>query len=159
MVMMARQLVWDPPRPNVLRRKPYENAGYASEVAHLTGVGDYASDAWRLFCRVSFYAGHGVTVADEWRFVQPTDPQLRRYIAHRRHEEQRRTAIMLEEELLAFRLMGIRLAGDVLSTPKVVVGSGDNALHVPRRIVRRAIETSIVIGNATASMAVPALAS
>jgi hypothetical protein len=77
---MAEQLLVDPPRPNIMRRKGYRNAGYASEVAHLTGIGDYGSDAWRLFCKEGFYADHDIVVTDEWKRVQTTDKALQRYI-------------------------------------------------------------------------------
>ncbi|KAK3617146.1 hypothetical protein LTR22_026827 [Elasticomyces elasticus] len=58
LVEMADQLLRDHPRPDILRRKDYRHTGYACEVAHLTGVGEYGSDAWRLFCKKPFYAGH-----------------------------------------------------------------------------------------------------
>ncbi|KAI4219552.1 MAG: hypothetical protein L6R36_008248, partial [Xanthoria steineri] len=125
LVTMADQLISDPPLPNVLRRKQYANAGPACEVAHLAGVGQYACDAWRLFCKRSFYAANGLTVPDEWRTLRPTDSYLLRYVEGRRQQEQREQARLLEDELLALRLMAIRLADDYVSTQKVVVRSQD----------------------------------
>ena len=83
---MAEQFIVDPPRPNMKRRKGYKNAGYASEVAHLTGIGDYGSDAWRLFCKECFYADHEIVVTDEWKRVQTKDKALQKYIDRRRRE-------------------------------------------------------------------------
>lgn len=110
---MANQLILDPPRPNRLRRKLYQNAGYACEVAHLAGVGPYACDAWRLFCKRSFYAQHGITVLDEWRTLQPNDFHLQRYVVHKRHQDRQQMAATLAEETLALRLMALRLADDL----------------------------------------------
>jgi adenine-specific DNA glycosylase len=45
LVSLANQLLDDPLFPYALRSKTYRNAGPLSEVAHLTGVGEYASDA------------------------------------------------------------------------------------------------------------------
>lgn len=153
LVTMANQLIMDPPRPNVLRQKLYRNAGYACEVAHLAGVGNYACDAWRLFCKRSFYAEHEFTVLDEWRVLQPGDPHLRRYVMHKRQQERQAMAIVLDTETLALRLMALRLADDFVASRKVVVRSKDSALHVPDRIVHRAIVASIV-GSGTGSMLV-----
>ena len=83
---MAEQLIVDPPKPNRMRQKGYKNAGYASEVAHLTGIGDYGSDAWRLFCKEDFYARHNIAATDEWKRVQSKDKALQKYIDRRRRE-------------------------------------------------------------------------
>jgi adenine-specific DNA glycosylase len=45
LVSLANQLLYDPLFPYALRSKTYYNAGPPSEVAYLTGVGEYASDA------------------------------------------------------------------------------------------------------------------
>jgi len=87
---MADQLLQDPPRPGIIRQKTYQNAGYACEIAHLAGVGPYASDAWRLFCKKPFYAGHQIVVADEWRTLEPKDKDMKRYVQRKRREEQMR---------------------------------------------------------------------
>lgn len=47
LVSLANQLLDDPPFPRTMRSKTYRNAGPSSEVAYLTGVGEYASDAWK----------------------------------------------------------------------------------------------------------------
>jgi hypothetical protein len=87
LVEMASQLLSQPPRPNKLKRKSYKGAGYASEVAYLTRVGDYASDAWRLFCKKPFYASYGTTIEDEWKTLDPQDKDLRRYVERKRRED------------------------------------------------------------------------
>lgn len=149
---MANQLVLDPPRPNRLRKKLYQGAGYACEIAHLAGVGPYACDAWRLFCKRSFYAQHGITVLDEWRLLQPNDVHLQRYVAHKRYLERQQMAAILDEETLALRLMALRLADDFVSSGKVVVKSRDSTLHVPDRIVPHAIVASILQPTAVRSV-------
>lgn len=118
---MANQLILDPPRPNVLRQKLYRNAGYTCEVAHLTRVGEYGCDAWRLFCKRSFYDQHGITVLAEWRTLQPNDLHLQRYALSKRHQERQQIAAILAEETLALRLMALRLADDFVSSKKVVL--------------------------------------
>lgn len=105
LVEMAHQLLTDPPQPNVLRRKSGPNAGLWSEVSHLAGVGEYASDAWRLFCKQKFYARYGISVADEWRTLQPVDKELKKYVKRKKLEERSRVI----EEDLARRLMATRL--------------------------------------------------
>jgi endonuclease III len=128
-VALARQLRDDPPRPGVLRRKTDENAGYASEVAHLVGIGDYGSDAWRLFCRVDFYAGHGITVADEWDRVNLKDKDLQRYVQRKRREHVQRN-INEEAESLISQLHDLRIFGE-----GVMVGEQKHRMFVPRRII------------------------
>jgi hypothetical protein len=88
LVRLAAQLLDDPPTPHRLRSKSHDNTGPVSEVAHLVGVGEYASDAWRLFCRRSFYASHDEDVEEEWRTLDPKDKDLRRYVRGKRREEQ-----------------------------------------------------------------------
>lgn len=153
LVTMANQLILDPPRPNVLRQKLYQNAGYACEVAHLAGVGPYACDAWRLFCKRSFYAQYGFTVLDEWRTLQPKDLHLQRYVVYKKHQERQQMAAILAEEALALRLMALRLADEFVSSRKIVVKSRDSTLPVPDRIVHHAIVASVLQANTTRSIA------
>ena len=151
LVTLANQLILDPPRPNILRRKLYKDAGYACEVAHLAGVGAYACDAWRLFCKRSFYAQHGATILDEWRILIPGDVYLRRYVVHKRQQERQAMAAVLDEETLALRLMALRLADDFVASRKVVVRSRESTLHVPDRIVHHAVVASVVGSGAAYS--------
>jgi hypothetical protein len=95
LVKMAGQLLHTPPRPDKREKKSYKDAGYASEVSHLTGVGDYASDAWRLFCKKPFYASYGTTIEDEWKTLDPQDKDLKRYVERKRREE--RTTQQVED--------------------------------------------------------------
>jgi hypothetical protein len=95
LVKMAGQLLRTPPRPGECKRKSYKNAGYASEVSHLAGVGDYATDAWRLFCKKPFYASYGTTIEDEWKTLDPEDKDLKRYVERKRREE--RTSQRVED--------------------------------------------------------------
>jgi endonuclease III len=61
----------------------------AWEIAHLPGVGAYALDSWRIFCRDELrglakdWQGDGAATADftpEWKSVLPQDKELRAYL-------------------------------------------------------------------------------
>ena len=61
----------------------------AWEAAHLPGVGHYALDSWRIFCRdvcrgvAQDYKGKGVRQLDfepEWKRVVPSDKELKAYL-------------------------------------------------------------------------------
>lgn len=61
---------------------------FAWEVAHLPGIGPYAIDSWRIFCRdelrglATDYKGSGAAegFVPEWKSVLPQDKELRAYI-------------------------------------------------------------------------------
>ncbi|MCJ1367633.1 hypothetical protein MMC16_006767 [Acarospora aff. strigata] len=66
-----------------------EDARSAWEIAHLPGVGPYAIDSWRIFCRdvlrglASDWNGQGATSLSfepEWRSVLPQDKELRAFL-------------------------------------------------------------------------------
>lgn len=76
--------------------RTYQKKGYplkgakdgeqAWEVAHLPGVGPYALDAFRIFCRDGMRKISGSTIIageEEWRTVLPTDKDLRAYLIWR----------------------------------------------------------------------------
>ncbi|KAK0258862.1 hypothetical protein LTR35_018132 [Friedmanniomyces endolithicus] len=140
LVRMADQLLQDPPRPGILRQKTYQNAGYACEIAHLAGIGPYASDAWRLFCKKPSYAGHQIVVADEWRTLEPKDKDLKMYVQRKRREEQIR---VLTDDVVS-RMAAVQLSSASASRLKptsqsgLLIGSGDSALRVPQRIIDQA---------------------
>ncbi|KAL3463102.1 hypothetical protein BJX64DRAFT_287593 [Aspergillus heterothallicus] len=61
----------------------------AWEIAHLPGVGAYALDSWRIFCRdelrglATDWQGNGATKREytpEWKSVLPQDKELRAYL-------------------------------------------------------------------------------
>lgn len=63
-----------------------------SEIAHLTGVGKYASDAWRIFCKDELYRQAGRPLAySEWENVCPTDKELLAYIKWKREVSKKKT--------------------------------------------------------------------
>jgi hypothetical protein len=72
--------------PIVLRCKVGEFDSHLSEVAHLPGVGEYASDAWRLFCRKDFYAANDIYITEQWRSLRPNDRIPYRYVQRKRSE-------------------------------------------------------------------------
>lgn len=199
LVEMASQLGSQPPRPNEPRKKPYKGAGYASEVAHLTGIGDYASDAWRLFCKKSFYASHGITIEDEWKTLDPQDKDLKRYVERKRREERttqqvedvtmwmakvilsrpqrprlaaygsstlewrdERTALQVEDDTMwmaKVQLPRPRKSRPGMRGSSTLLGSGDHALRIPRRIIEDAIANSTTAsGVSCGSSTQPALA-
>lgn len=54
---------------------------YLWEIAHLPGVGAYALDSWRIFCRDEFRRTGGEFIEEEeWKSVVPMDKELRAYI-------------------------------------------------------------------------------
>jgi hypothetical protein len=140
LVEMASQLIDDPPVPDVMRQKSYQGAGYASEVAHLRGIGNYGSDAWRLFCKRQFYADHGVDIPDEWDAVDPQDWALRRYVSRRRREAAP-PPISLESDELITSMGGLNI-DQTISTPPtlssrngiIVTVDHYHSLHIPQRI-------------------------
>ena len=71
--------------------KQYEKRGarpFKSEIAHLKGVGPFANDAWRIFCRDSLYenAVDSITIP-EWKKVVPTNKGLIAYLHYRWDKE------------------------------------------------------------------------
>jgi hypothetical protein len=109
---LARDWTDDPPRRDARRRTrdyPFPRAGRdvrarevlrdgdpragALEVAHLRGLGAYAWDSWRIFCRdrlrgvAQGWNGEGIgesggqeTFEPEWKRVQPMDKELRAFL-------------------------------------------------------------------------------
>ena len=56
------------------------------EIAHLPGVGPYALDSFRIFCRdqfrgISCYDDNKEVTQPEWKRVVPTDKDLKAYLA------------------------------------------------------------------------------
>ena len=121
---MAEQLLDDPPRPNRMRQKGGKYAGYACEVAHLAGVGNYASDAWRLFCKEDFYARHNMIVTDEWRRVQTKDKALQKYIDRRRREL-----------ALASQFTTLVVSSNKQKREGIVIGTDPYAMFIPKRVI------------------------
>jgi methyl-CpG-binding domain protein 4 len=65
-----------------------EDPRSAWEIAHLPGVGAYAIDSWRIFCRdrlrglaVDRSGSQAEGFTPEWKSVMPTDKELRAYLA------------------------------------------------------------------------------
>lgn len=67
-----------------------DDSRVAWEIAHLPGIGRYAIDSWRIFCRDALrglaadWKGTGATSPDfqpEWKKVLPRDKELRAYLA------------------------------------------------------------------------------
>jgi hypothetical protein len=113
-----------------LRSKLYHNAGPVSEVAHLVGVGEYASDAWRLFCRKPFYASYDIAVEGQWRTLDPKDKDLRRYVRRKRQEEQ----ISLLTADITTRMASVTLGSSPAGGTRVILGSGVRVRRVARLV-------------------------
>lgn len=83
-----------PNRGDGLDVKPNEciddgDARVAWEIAHLPGLGEYAIDSWRIFCRdelrgiATNWKGAGAAArgfTPEWKSVLPKDKELRAYL-------------------------------------------------------------------------------
>jgi len=151
LVAMAGQLLHDPPRIDRPRQKTYPGA-CRSEVGHLVGVGPYASDAWILFCKKSFYAGHGRTVMEPWRYLLPKDKDLRRYAQRKRREESERLRLLADEVTALMNLVDLfdlpettPSADRPTPLPRrsgILLGSGTYALRVPQRLIDQASVSS-----------------
>lgn len=134
-VKLANQLISDPPQPYIHRKKSGKDAGYACEVAHLTGIGVYGSDAWRLFCKERFYASHGFTISNEWKRVKTTDKALQTYIDRQRRQEM---ADQASDEITS-RLNKLRLSrGKSADKKGAWVGNGEHAMFVPQKFIDKA---------------------
>jgi hypothetical protein len=116
-VSLASQLLENPPLTHALRSKTYRNAGPSSEVAHLTGMGEYASDAWRLFCRKSFYANHDEDVEEGWRTLDPKDKDLRRYVRRKSRWEQ--ISLLIAD--ITTRMAGVTLGNSPAGGTRVIL--------------------------------------
>lgn len=81
---MASQLLQDPPIPDVMRREKFKFDSPSYEIAHLTGIGQYGCDAWRLFCKKHFYMQYGREIEDPWKSLEVKDKILQRYVKSKR---------------------------------------------------------------------------
>ena len=139
-VNLARVFLEDPPRPMVLRCKVGEFDSHLSEVAHLPGVGEYASDAWRLFCRKDFYAANDIRIAEQWPSLRPNDRILLRYVQRKRREAASPPPVAPPGDALASELEALQISHDPPSPLEggFTVGSGDSKLFVSRKVWRKA---------------------
>ena len=63
---------------------PHEDERVAWEVAHFPGLGAYAFDSWRIFCRDALRGlAHVDEMDGEWTRVLPMDKELRAYLRWR----------------------------------------------------------------------------
>jgi len=138
-VALAKAFLEDPPRPMVLRCKTGEFESHLSEVAHLPGVGEYASDAWRLFCREAFYASAGIRIAEQWRNLRPSDRVLLRYV-QRRRQEAAANQVASPSDTLTSQLNALQISHSPPSPLEggIVIGDGESKLFVSRRVRRQA---------------------
>ncbi|KPI36951.1 Methyl-CpG-binding domain protein 4 [Cyphellophora attinorum] len=97
---LANTWLLQPPKAGVVHRKCYKKeVTCESEVAHLTGVGQYASDAWRIFCKDELYRQAGFPVdIPEWTIVKPKDKELRAYLTWKRNTSKKQTLVMENQE-------------------------------------------------------------
>jgi methyl-CpG-binding domain protein 4 len=51
------------------------------EIAHIPGIGAYALDSWRIFCRdrLRLEGGEEIGVEEEWKRVVPNDKEVRAF--------------------------------------------------------------------------------
>jgi len=133
---MAKKFLNDPPEPFKLRYKAGDFDSHLSEVAHLPGIGEYASDAWRLFCRRQFYSTHGIRVSEEWDRLNPKDRVLYRYVQRRRQQAFAMHSSSVPDTLTS-QLESLRLSGQKSPSLRdgIVVGSRHHRMFVPRRVI------------------------
>ena len=77
-----------PAQLNQLHTKRRGRSTITSELVHLQGVGRFASDAWRIFCKDEMYeqAGYSV-IRPEWEKVLPVNQGLAAYLCNRWERE------------------------------------------------------------------------
>ena len=88
LIKLAKAWVERPPQANKLYVKRGGKPVFTSEVAHLPGVGMFANNAWRIFCKDNMYreAGYSITIP-EWKNVLPTDEGLTAFLRDRWDKE------------------------------------------------------------------------
>jgi adenine-specific DNA glycosylase len=82
LIQLSKEWLINPPQAGKIRKKLRNGSiQFESEVAHLHGVGPYANDAWRIFCKDKMYEKAGIKVlGSEWKTVKPKDKELRSYL-------------------------------------------------------------------------------
>lgn len=70
-------------RPNEVLPEEEKDTRIAWEVAHLPGLGAYAFDSWRIFCRDELRGLEPDEEDGEWTRVVPLDKELRAYLRWR----------------------------------------------------------------------------
>ena len=61
LIELAKEWLKTPPQVGRLWQKTWNGAvTFESEVAHLKSVGEYANDAWRIFCKDKIYEKAGI---------------------------------------------------------------------------------------------------
>ena len=82
LIELAKTWLVRPPQANKKFKK--SRGTFESEVAHLKGVGAFANNVWRVFCKDNLYkaAGHSVTTP-EWKKVLPANRGLISYLQDR----------------------------------------------------------------------------
>ena len=90
LIDLAKEWLVNPPTAGVIHKKSSrDGVVLESEVAHFKGVGKYASDAWRIFCKDDLYKRAGHENKDpEWKKVQAKDKELVAYLKWRRMKEE-----------------------------------------------------------------------
>lgn len=150
LVKMADQLITNPPRPFHVWRKSYMAAGYWCEVAHLVGIGEYACHAWQLFCKQQFYRDHGFEIVDEWRSVNPSDKELKKYVARRMATEAyamgRGQCDDIVARMGAMSLTPVQKGTAITPRNGAVIGTPPFTLHIPQSFIDKAQPISASAG-------------
>ena len=88
LIKLANVWLVCPPQTNKLHTKRGGKSTFRSEVAHLQGIGTFANNAWRIFCKDDLYIRAGYPIAiPEWKKVLPTDEGLIAYLHNRWDKE------------------------------------------------------------------------
>ncbi|KAJ3187651.1 hypothetical protein HDU85_006042 [Gaertneriomyces sp. JEL0708] len=82
---LAQSYIDDPPVPGLLRPPRDKLYGMQTEIGHLKGVGRYAYDSWRIFCKDRWLGKE----ESEWRSVEPWDKELKKYMEWRWEKERK----------------------------------------------------------------------
>jgi hypothetical protein len=151
---LAKRWLLQPPKAGVFHAKKYNgNIQFVSEVAHLKGVGQYASDAWRIFCKDELYRQAGFPVdIPEWTIVKPKDKELRAYLTWKRtvSEKQKLVKEDPEAEGLLADLKSLSLGDAVKSVARSrttlhLTFQDDDCISIPTKILLSAKKLKVAV--------------
>lgn len=88
LIELAKVWLVDPPQTHKLQKKRSGKSTLSSEIAHLKGVGVFAIDTWRIFCKDDLYKKAGIRIeTPEWKKVLPANEGLAAYLRNRWRKE------------------------------------------------------------------------
>jgi hypothetical protein len=140
LIALAKTWCEDPPRPARLHQKLYRGEiQFESEVAYLKGVGRYANDAWRIFCKDKLY-GREDPCDPEWKRVRPIDRELSAFIAWKwkRQEHLRNTNRLPQSSTVMDNLASTLGDLEITTDPPLIPVFPDYSIQIPQEVLDEA---------------------